>query len=243
MEDVLSRSIKSIVAEDFRTARIFEKYSLDFCCKGGQTLDAACTSKGINPALLTKELEVLKSEAPRNNFRPESWDLDVLADYIVANHHSYVKQSLPTLTAHVRKIAAVHGENHPELIDIARRFTSVAEELTHHMEKEEAILFPYIRTLAGSARANLRVSPPPFRTIANPINMMEAEHASAGDNLSFIRTATSGYTLPEDACSTYRVTFGELEEFELDLHQHVHLENNILFPKAVELEKKILALS
>lgn len=165
-----------------------------------------------------------------------SWSPAFLVDYILANHHAYVRAALPAILAHARKVADTHGERHPEMVEVARTFERVVAEMTQHMMKEEQILFPYVKSLAAQAEADCPASPSPFGTVANPIRMMEAEHESAGGAMRRIRELTGGYAPPDDACTTYRATLAELEEFERDLHQHVHLENDILFPRALEME-------
>lgn len=236
MEFTTPATIREIVRSDHRAAAVFEKYSIDFCCGGNKTLEEACAQKGIDPALISRELLQPDATGSPDNIRPGEWDLDTLSDFIVNNHHRYVRRMLPTLQAHLGKLVSVHGERHPELSAIADRFQLVAEELTGHMQKEEMVLFPYIASLAASSRSKNGVPRPMFFTIRRPIRMMEAEHASAGEAFSFIRSVTEEFTPPPDACETYRVTYRELEDFERDLHRHIHLENNILFPRAIELE-------
>lgn len=233
-------TIRQIVRNDHRAAAVFEKYAIDFCCGGDASLDAACASKGIDPAPIQRELQGLNDSPADATFRPAEWDLDVLADYIVNNHHRYVRRALPRLAAHLEKVVSAHGSRHPELVEIARSFQSVEQELTNHMQKEELVLFPHIRNLAR-AQAGMEPARPPFGSVRNPIRMMEAEHQSAGIALSLIRRLSGDLTPPPDACETYRVAYKELGEFERDLHQHIHLENNVLFPKAIELEETLFA--
>jgi regulator of cell morphogenesis and NO signaling len=240
MENISQKLIKDMVTEDFRTAAVFEKYSIDFCCGGKKPLDAACMEQGVNVADVLADLDTLDRVSAPAGSRFAEWDLDRLAEHIVQNHHQYLRRIIPTLSAHTEKIARVHGANHPELLPIAEQFAAVANELMSHMMKEERMLFPFISHLAGSKRDGSTPQRPPFQTLRNPIRMMEAEHQSAGDALAFIRKTSKNFTVPQDGCTTYRVTFQELEEFERDLHQHVHLENNILFPKAIELEGSLL---
>ncbi len=239
--DLQSLTIKDIVTQDFHAAAVFEKYSLDFCCRGGKSIDEACREKGITAEPVFAELENLKSKAQESSTHFGEWDADFLIDYIVKNHHGYVAKMIPILYAHTQKVASVHGVNHPEVIEIASRFKAVAAEFQQHMHKEEHILFPFIKALAHAKANAERVSAPPFGSVQNPIQMMLAEHQSSGDEMYAIRKLSSGYTAPDDACTTYRVTFQELRDFELDLHQHVHLENNILFPKAIALEREIVS--
>lgn len=239
MIDANTTLIRDLVANDFRTAAVFQKYGLDFCCGGGRPIAEAAIAKGVDPAALIVDLEAVTLSPMNGTPKFNSWEPDMLIDYIVANHHAYVKETLPTTLMHVQKVARVHGENHPEVIAIAAAFTRVAQELSQHMQKEEMMLFPFIKSLVAARRNGGAAPRPPFGSVANPIRMMELEHQSAGDEMEEIRTLSSGYAPPEDACTTYRVAYQELHAFELDLHQHVHLENNILFPKAVLLEEEL----
>jgi regulator of cell morphogenesis and NO signaling len=229
-------TIREIVAGDFRAAAVFHEHDIDFCCRGNRTLADACADRGIDPGTLMNEIAQACAGQDASAPRFASWDLATLISYIVGNHHAYVRGAIPTLLAHTAKIASVHGERHPELQDIAREFTAVADEMTSHMFKEEKILFPYVAMMDAAVRNGQPIPGAPFGTVSNPIRMMEMEHESAGDAMARIRKLTGGYVAPEDGCSTYRACFQELEAFERDLHAHVHLENNILFPKARALE-------
>ena len=235
MEMKEETTIREIVRNDHRAAAVFEKHAIDFCCGGNKTLESVCEQKGIDPAMLVRELRLVEAASGSGYFRPDQWDPDVLADFIVNTHHRYVRRMLPQIRAHLAKLVSVHGMNHPELSAIAGRFEEVAGELTHHMQKEEVVLFPAIKTLVTLSAREQATRQAPF-SIRRPIEMMEAEHQTAGDALTFIRTTSGDFVPPADACETYRVTYRELEDFERDLHQHVHLENNILFPKAIALE-------
>ncbi len=230
-------TVRDIVADDYRAAAVFQKHGIDFCCGGNQSLASACGASGADSTIVLGELAKLDQVTDIPVPRFKTWDLGFLADYIEANHHAYVRGSVSTILQHTRKVATVHGERHPEVVQIARIFEEVAQELTHHMMKEEHMLFPCIREMAAQSRAGHALPPPPFGSIQNPIRMMEMEHESAGNGLQRIRELSGAYTPPADACTTYRVTYQELQEFERDLHQHVHLENNILFPKAIEMER------
>lgn len=235
---MIKETVKDIVVNDFRAAAVFERHGIDFCCGGGTPLDRACADKGVSVEEVRKELEQLpETDGARVSF--ERWDLDVLVEHIVTTHHTYVKNAIPAIMAHTSKVATVHGSRHPEVIEIFQHFQGVASELTAHMQKEEFVLFPFICTLARARREETPAPRSPFGSIANPIRMMEAEHQSAGGAMEQIRKVSSGFTPPDDACTTYRVSFQELRQFELDLHTHVHLENNILFPGAVELESTL----
>lgn len=240
MNALTTSTIKSIVTEDYRAAAIFERYSLDFCCKGGVTVAQACAEKNIDPAPIVAALEQLKQEPETSSQSFSHWPADELIKYIVNVHHKYVREAIPVIFQHTQKVASVHGSNHPEVVEIAKHFETVAAELRGHMMKEEQILFPYINALVQAKRLGQKVPRPPFGSAQNPIRMMEAEHAAAGDGLYAIRERSGNYLPPNDACTTYRVSYKELQQFELDLHQHVHLENNILFPKAIALEQELM---
>lgn len=231
-------TVRDVVTGDYRTAAVFQKYGLDFCCGGGATIERACQKRGIEAGPLMAELEQVLITAGSAEPRVTLWEADFLADYIVQNHHAYVRSTLPSILQHSEKAARVHGTARPELVEIATIFAGVAGDLESHMMKEEEILFPYIRALASAARNEAPIPAAPFGTVGNPIRMMEAEHEQAGDEMKAIRELSSDYALPSDACMTYRVLFYELEEFERDLHRHVHLENNVLFPKATALEEQ-----
>jgi regulator of cell morphogenesis and NO signaling len=230
-----NRTIRELVVEDFRTAAVFEKYGLDFCCGGGQPLSDACRKKGIAPEAVERDLESAVA-GPGASENPAAWDTDTLIDHIVNVHHRYVRDILPVILQHSGKVAQVHGYNHPETEEIAGYMAQVAGEMGSHMQKEELILFPYIRELASVRESDGTPGPAPFGTVQNPIRMMETEHQSAGDAMAEVRRLSNDYTPPADACTTYRVLYQELAQFEADLHRHVHLENNILFPRAIELE-------
>jgi len=231
-------TIREIVAQDFRAAEVFQRHGIDFCCKGNRSIEEACRSGGVSVERLVREVAEATAPPLAGGPRFNAWDLATLVSYIQANHHAYVRRALPLLVMHTEKVAKVHGDTHPELRQVAHLFGQVAVEMTSHMAKEEHILFPYIVALEGAFLANTSAPATPFGTVRNPIRMMEAEHETAGDAMARIRALTSGYAIPENACTTYRVCLQELEAFEHDLHEHVHLENNILFPRALAMESE-----
>ncbi|HCQ29882.1 MAG TPA: iron-sulfur cluster repair di-iron protein [Flavobacteriales bacterium] len=239
MEDLRDKKIGELVAEDYRKATVFKKYGLDFCCGGGKTIEEACQNKNVDVSSLIKDLASLDDEKESSN-EPDfnSMSLTDLADYIEQVHHKYVLDNLQSIQEFSNKVAKVHGNHNPETIEINKLFTETAQELAAHLRKEELILFPYIKKLE-KALFNDEYVEAPFGTVKNPIAMMEHEHDSAGDNFKKIARLSNNYTPPEYACNTYRVLYSKLKEFEEDLHKHVHLENNILFPKAIKLEQKI----
>ena len=236
MNATFETTIRDIVAEDFRAAAVFQKFAIDFCCGGDRTLTAVCDENGLCAETVLADLARAcgpdASEAPRY----ADWDVTTLVTHIVDHHHSYVREALPVIKAHTEKVARVHGERHPEMLEVDRLFAGVVDEMTSHMFKEERILFPFIVQLDQAAREGGPAPQAPFGTVGNPIRMMEDEHESAGGALARIRELTNAYTSPEDGCTTFRVCLQELAAFERDLHTHVHLENNILFPRALRLE-------
>lgn len=233
------RTVGELVAEDYRRASAFKKFGLDFCCGGGAPLREACLRKGIALEAMCKELEAATCNDVTSQQEFDRWELDFLADYILNVHHTYVRSKLPEISDYAKKVSTVHGEHHPETKEIARHFQAIKEELTSHMAKEEQILFPYVKKLLASKRQNIKLSNPPFGTVKNPIHMMEQEHQFAGDEMKEIRLLSNNYEPPQGACNTYRVFYSNLKDFEENLHQHIHLENNILFPKAVLLEESM----
>ncbi|MCW5518804.1 iron-sulfur cluster repair di-iron protein [Aureitalea sp. L0-47] len=226
--------VGEIVASDYRTSTEFKKHSIDFCCNGNKTIKEACENKPIETNRLIGSLIEITSTSKESETNFSSWDMDLLADYIEKKHHRYVESRIPEIKAHLKKVVSVHGCNHPELIEIEKHFLDSAEELTKHMKKEELILFPYIRKLAIASTPIT----PPFGTVENPIDMMMKEHDNEGERFRLIADLSNNYTPPEEACATYTVAFALLKEFEEDLHKHIHLENNILFPKAITTERQ-----
>lgn len=234
-----SRTIGSFVAEDFRTAAIFTKYGIDFCCKGGRTLTEVCEKKAIDKEELVLELSKVTSTSSENNIDFRNWPLDLLTDYIEKTHHRYAEEKIPILVQFLNKLVKVHGEKHPELIEINELFLGCSHDLVQHMQKEEIVLFPFVRTLVSSSIKNTPIDEPNFGTVQNPVSMMMHEHDTEGDRFRKIAELTNNYTPPADACNTYKVTYAMLKEFEEDLHRHIHLENNILFPNVIDLEKRL----
>ncbi len=236
--NVKTNLIGEMVAEDFRTAAIFKKYNIDFCCRGGRTIEEACENKSINPDQVYKELENLPSQSG-SSIDFKSWPLDLLTEYVIKKHHLYIEEKTPILLAFLDKLCKVHGEKHPELYEINQLFNQTAEELIVHLKKEEYILFPFIKEMVNAKQNGTSIDYPPFGTVENPVHMMEHEHTAEGDRFAKIAELTNNYTPPTDACNTYRVAYAMLQDFENDLHTHIHIENNILFPKSIQLEKEL----
>lgn len=233
------QTIGEMVTKDFRKAQVFKKFGIDFCCGGKKTLKEVCDRKGIDTELVEKELDSFK-DSEDSYFNFDQWELDFLIDYIVNTHHKYVKESLPFMTELSEKVARVHGGSHPELLEVATIFNSLNRGLELHLRKEENILFPYIKELVLAKKEGKSLETAPFGKINSPTQIMETEHEQAGENMEAIRKLTNNFELPYGACNSYSILFKKLAEFENDLFNHVHLENNILFPKAIALEKEIV---
>jgi regulator of cell morphogenesis and NO signaling len=222
-------SIGEIVALDYRAASVFKNAGIDFCCGGKKSLEKACSEKGVDPSELSEKLAELENTPNSSTHNFNEWELGFLSDYIINTHHKYVLRTLPELVHYTGKIASVHGEHHPELLEVANLFFKINHELLQHLKNEEEILFPAIKAAIIEATPELK------KTIVSEITRMSGEHEFAGGAMDKINEITNGYTLPADSCNTYNVTFKLLKEFEDDLHTHVHLENNILYLKAIKI--------
>ncbi|TSA39193.1 MAG: iron-sulfur cluster repair di-iron protein [Porphyromonadaceae bacterium] len=222
-------TVGEIVANDFRAASIFKNAGIDFCCGGKRSLSETCEEKGINPATLEKELKELEKEPLSPSLSFKDWDPGFLSDYIMNTHHKFVLKNLPELVFYTQKIASVHGGHHAELIEIAELFAKINQELLQHLKNEEEVLFPAIKKALASNSADIK------ETIISEISRMTGEHEFAGGAMDRISEISNHYLVPADGCNTYAVTYKLLQQFEDDLHIHVHLENNILYPKALSL--------
>lgn len=230
--------IKDVVSLNIKAAHVFEKYGIDFCCGGNKPLKIACEEKNVNIKTVLTELENLASGGSENKY--DNWEPGFLINYIVNNHHSFVRQTIPQMLLHLDKVEDKHGTKHPELKEIHSLFKRVAKEMYSHMDKEEKILFHLIKYLVDCKNLNDKPKTGGYGSIKNPIIAMESEHSNAGGAMERIKELTNNYAPPADACNTFKLTYKELEDFEKDLHLHVHLENNILFPKAIQLEDELL---
>jgi regulator of cell morphogenesis and NO signaling len=231
--------IGQLVAEDYHTASVFKSYGIDFCCKGNRSIGEVCSSKNIDANQLIKDLDQAVQPVTNGGIDYKNWPIDLLADYIEKKHHRYVREKCQEIQPFLQKVKKVHGERHPELVEIESLFAGAVVELTHHMEKEEKVLFPYVRNMLQAKSEHSDINRPFFGTVKNPVEMMKDEHETEGERFLKISELSNGYTPPIDACTTYRVTFAMLHEFETDLHLHIHLENNILFPKAIAMENEV----
>ncbi len=239
MEITKNDMIGELVAKDYRAATVFKKNGIDFCCQGNRSISDACNESGIDAEQLVSNLKEAFTQNNNSATDYSSWPLDLLADYIEKKHHRYVETKTQEILPFLEKIIRVHGGRHPELEQVGVLFKESAGELAQHMKKEELILFPYIRKMvqAEMNKTNVNAS---FGSVKNPIAAMMHEHDTEGERFRTIASLTHNYTPPEDGCNTYRVTLAMLKEFEDDLHLHIHLENNILFPKSITFEKNLI---
>jgi len=234
-----ARTVRELALEIPEATRIFEKVGIDYCCGGGKSLEEACAAANLSVDEILDSLEFAEQEA-RAKQKDRNWQNEPLADliaHIKGTHHKYTREEIARLGPLFDKVVSVHGKNHPELQHVRVAFRGLAQELTTHMMKEEAVLFPYIVRMEEAVIQREPVLPPPFGSVQNPVAMMMHEHDSAGEALQSMRRASAGYTPPGDACISYQTLYKALGDFEKDLHQHIHLENNILFPRAIEMER------
>lgn len=229
------KKIGEVVAMDYRLSGIFDHFGIDFCCGGGKSIREICETKEIDSSVLLEKINSLLNEPQGEVINYDSWPLDLLADYIEKKHHRYVREQIPTIQKFLDKLCKVHGNGNPELFKINELFAGAVTELTNHMIKEELILFPYVRQLVSNEKVDL----PGFRSVESPISVMIAEHETEGERFRTIARLSDNYLPPDHACNTYRAAYALLKEFEKDLHLHIHLENNILFPKTIKHERNV----
>ena len=230
------KSVREVAVSLPNATRVFEKTKIDYCCGGDQLLGTACAKAGVDLQTLEQMLET--SVAPGVNVTADFQHLTVaeLVQYILDKHHVYTREAMERLDSLVQKVVKAHGENHSELLDIRDLTQQLFAELKGHMFKEERILFPFIVELEQAVLQRRPAPFGPFGTVNNPIRMMKFEHDHAGEILRELRLLSRDYSAPADACLSYQTLYEALEAFEQDLHQHIHLENNLLFPQAENLE-------
>ena len=237
-----SSFVTDIVTQDFRTADVFRKYNIDFCCGGKWPLDLVCKNNNLEVEIVLNELQKIVSQSSSNaaiDF--DSWDLDFLTDYILNVHHRYLKKALPEVKEQVNKFLDGHLKNYPDLAILEVIISRFMKEIPPHMKMEEEIFFPYIKQIYHAHKHRESYARLLIRTLRKPLEeVMLKEHETTGSNLHHLRTATNNYTPPGNACLTHKVTFGKLKELDKDLVQHIHLESNILFPKAIKMEQELL---
>lgn len=241
METLTEKTIGQFVAGNYKTAAVFKKHKIDFCCNGNRTIAQACEQQKLNQDAIESELHAVLTQSAQQDesINYKFWPLDLLVDYIEKKHHRYVREQIPVLNQYLTKLCKVHGPNHPELFEVKELFDGCGEELTSHMQKEENILFPAIKALVEAQSSSESLKQFGFGTVKNPIQMMMHEHDTEGSRFRKISELTDTYTPPADACGTYKVAFALLKEFEEDLQLHIHIENNIIFPKAIKLETEL----
>lgn len=228
----LSKTIGEFVAEDYRTAHVFEKHGIDFCCGGNVLLAETCQKKGLDGAALLEEIEAAKSQPIDRSRNFAAWELPFLADYIVNTHHGYLHENTGQILGYARKIAEVHGAHHPEVTEIAKIFSNIATDLRDHLREEEEVLFPAIKRIDAARKAGEAPAQKDAETVGTSLAKLGLEHEAIGEAVHEIRRLSGNYAIPGDVCNTFVLTYKKLDEFEDDLHMHVHLENNILFPKS-----------
>ncbi|MFI5101970.1 MAG: iron-sulfur cluster repair di-iron protein [Terriglobales bacterium] len=233
------KTVRELALENPGATRVFEKLGIDYCCGGNKSLEEACRAAGLNPDQVLDSLEKAEQSAhsAQKDWNGQAGALADLIAHIKNTHHKYTREELARLGPLFDKVCSVHGKTHPELLQIRGVFQGLAQELTTHLMKEEMVLFPYIVRMEEATIEKGPIVPAPFGTVQNPVSMMEHEHDSAGNALRAMRAASNGYSAPADACVSYQTLYKALAELEADLHQHIHLENNILFPRAVAMEK------
>ncbi len=240
MDTITEQTVGEIASRNPSAARVFERYGIDYCCGGKVTLDQACRERGADLEEVASELTRQPEHASAGRQDWRSAPISGLIQHILDAHHQYLRRELPRLTTLASKVLAAHEQRHgATLRAVQATFLGLKDELESHMWKEEMVLFPLIRELEAGSLAGQPVPPAHCGSVRTPIRVMEHEHDSAGRALAEMRRTAGGYALPEDACKTYRAFFAGLQELEADLHQHIHLENNILFPRAADLEARL----
>ena len=238
MTVTIEKTVRELALEHPAATRVFEKLGIDYCCGGSQSLEKASLAANLSLDQVLNALEVAKAASQTAQTKGD-WQRGSLADLIVhisTTHHTYTRNEIARLGPLFDKVCSVHGKKHPELLQVRASFRGLAQELTMHMMKEEMVLFPYVLRMESAVIQNEPLMPPPFGSVKNPVSMMEHEHDSAGNALRAMRHASRDYVLPPDACVSYQTLYKALMDFEADLHQHIHLENNILFPRAIAME-------
>ena len=235
----IAKTVREVALNNPAATRVFEKLGIDYCCGGNKSIEQACGEANLK---IQQVLESLKSAETADDGRRQgkAWLTEPLADVIAHinnTHHTYTREEIARLRPLFDKVCNVHGDKHPELRQVRHDFHALAQELSTHMMKEEAVLFPYIERMEEAVIAREPVLPAPFGTVRNPVAMMMHEHDSAGNLLRTMRDLSNGYQPPANACVSYKTLYSALADFERDLHQHIHLENNILFPRAIEMER------
>jgi regulator of cell morphogenesis and NO signaling len=239
MSVTTDKTVRELALENAGATRVFEQLGIDYCCGGNRTLEQACQAASVSVDQVLESLGAAQQPSEIHQ-RDHDWQAEPLGDlisHITATHHKYTRDEIARLGPLFAKVCSVHGANHPELLQLREIFAGLSQELATHLMKEEMVLFPYIVRMEEAVVERAPILPPPFGTVQNPVAMMEHEHDSAGNALRAMRDISHGYTAPSDACVSFQTLYKALAELAADLHQHIHLENNILFPRAIEMEK------
>jgi regulator of cell morphogenesis and NO signaling len=234
LKNSADRTIGEIVADDYRTARVFEDHGIDFCCGGKIALSEICRDKGIELAVIERELAAVKVASLDRSLNYSAWELPFLMDFIVNTHHAYLHENMGQIAGYTRKIAEVHGSNHPEVLEIAEIFSKIVTDLADHLRYEQEVFFPAIKRCNAAGKSHAVPDATDLESIRAGLGKLQQEHEEVGEAIHRIRHLAKDYEIPGDACNTFRLTYQKLKEFEDDLHRHVHLENNILFPKTAQ---------
>jgi regulator of cell morphogenesis and NO signaling len=245
MTIAIDKTVRELAVENPNSTRIFEKLGIDYCCGGNQPLRETCQRANLQLDEVLDSLEKA-SQALSVTQNDRDWQLEPLSSlikHIQSTHHKYTREEIARLGPLFEKVCSVHGNSHAELLEVREIFQGLAQELNNHLMKEEVILFPHILRMEAAMTGNGPIARPPFGSVQNPVSMMEHEHDSAGSALRAMSQATNGYSVPANACVSYQTLYQALSVFEADLHRHIHLENNILFPRAVALEKEMVPTS
>ena len=241
MQTITGKTVRDIALEAPLTARVFEEFKIDFCCKGRIPFAEACETAGVDPEVVFAKLRPILEDVKTDDSAADRMDPSELIDHIVSTHHAFTVSEIHRLVPLSEKVAMRHGDNHPELIEIRDLLNDLAEELIAHQRKEELMLFPYIKQLELAAKEDRPVAVPPFGSAATPIRLMIYDHGNAVETMWNLRELSTNYTAPPEACPSYKGLFAGLKDFERDLHRHIQLENDRLFPQAIKLEKQTLS--
>lgn len=237
-KDYNSCTVGQIVADNFDTTRVFSRHHIDFCCHGKTPFAEACRNSGVNPEAVARELDALQESTVNKAPDFAGWPIDLLIDYVLKIHHRGIRAKGPQTEALLNKVTEVHAKNHPELLEVQALFHNALLDLENHLSKEENVLFPYIYEMLRAKEEGVKVGKFHCGTILYPIEVMEDEHSHEGERFEKISSLTNGFTAPHDACPSFRLVLQQLKQFEEALHEHIHLENNIIFPEALKLEKE-----
>ena len=238
MKTFQNQKISQIVTENLKAAEILENHGIDFCCGGDKTIVEACQDKDLQVESVEAELEKAMNETDSETTWIKNLDASELSEYIVKRHHSFIRENIPPLKKYLEKICQVHGKNHAELFEVKGEFNKATEALTDHLREEEKTIFPVVHEMVQAKKENRSIQAPCFGIVSDPIRRMQEDHKQEGERFDRLAEKTDNFKVPDDGCNTFRLSYDRLRAFVSDLHKHIHLENNILFPQALQLEKE-----